>query len=1222
MPPNSHRPFIQSKVTELRAYTDAHWDDLPALISVATELTYRSTNAARSLANLISGRVTEVTAATPSAMQQPPPKPAPNSELSVGPSFPPQVSHPRPAATSRRRSNSANKKDNGIFLESNPFVESSENDFGTGKLIRLNDDRFVVHYFRSPADKQPLESTVSKASLNRVTLAAQTRVYHQSQESTAWAVGRVLAYHSDDDTYFVQFPNKKKAMIASDELQVRCRLPIVAPIDHLAYQLNETAFWHQARSEFVRHLLEQHANNKGLPALVSSSVELVAHQAAVIHRVLHDPFQRYLLADEVGLGKTIEAGALVKQFTLDEPNDHETVIIVPDTLLIQWQQELTHRFHLGRLIGNSIHIVSIRDRNALANRISSARMIVIDEAHHLSSWAWSSDPTENSIFATVKAATEELDRRVLLLSATPVLHNEQSFLAMLHLLDPQVYPLDGLESFKERVRLRQEIAERMMDLREDESNYFLGDTLDVLGGLLSQDEEFQKQRSQLKELIQDDVDEDDPFRISLIRCIRAHVSDTWCLHRRILRNRRNDSTSAYLPGRGGAKRVIYESESERGLADAVETWRLTLSSALFSADATEKRTAIELARIMEELAVCEPHHALEFATQRLSGGDSVETGSLSLCDGESDQLRQIIRAAKECDQQAKMQALLGLVDTEDTDTSYVVFTNSAETGDRVAAYLNSKLPPGRVLRHSTSQLAWTRFQSESCGYVLICDRSAEEGLNLQKRGVVAVHYDLPFSPNRIEQRMGRLDRFGSGKPIESIALLCSGSGVQTTWFDLLADALSVFDRSIASLQYVIEDAMQKLWDEFLDSGTDAIRESCNLLEGNEGAVATESKRIRAQDEIDSFDSDLLTQENADELQEKDFRLSRSFHGIFRNWAVEKLGFSIWGEETRNDDVFFFKFRRKDDSGRRRDFFGKPLKAGRDTLLPVDEFHRLFCHSIDEDSDVGQLTQPRTVPFSFDRVVAQKRSCRLLRVGDPFVDEFEAFTRWDDRGICYAFWRFIPDYQSEGDPELYYCFDYVVSPDPQPFVDLCERNVGASHNALMRRSRAIMRPQFATVWVDADLELVTDNRRRALLKPSFTMDQTPHVQDFNLNRDRWNSASTVHDMSLWRDRCFAARERSERLLREKSKLPEWSEECVVEAKRLASQVQQQYRSRLAMADGNSKAALESELAFEQEFLDAQVESFRSPELRVDSVGAVFLSNQMPFVEPDTTFEDED
>ena len=62
--------------------------------------------------------------------------------------------------------------------------------------------------------------------------------------------------------------------------------------------------------------------------------------------------------------------------------------------------------------------------------------------------------------------------------------------------------------------------------------------------------------------------------------------------------------------------------------------------------------------------------------------------------------------------------------------------------------------------------------------MLVCDRSAEEGLKLQKRGTVAIHFDLPFSPNRIEQRMGRLDRFGQGMPVQTVVLVSESSPIQ------------------------------------------------------------------------------------------------------------------------------------------------------------------------------------------------------------------------------------------------------------------------------------------------------------------------------------------------------------------------------------------------------------------------------------------------------------
>jgi hypothetical protein len=217
---------------------------------------------------------------------------------------------------------------------------------------------------------------------------------------------------------------------------------------------------------------------------------------------------------------------------------------------------------------------------------------------------------------------------------------------------------------------------------------------------------------------------------------------------------------------------------------------------------------------------------------------------------------------------------------------------------------------------------------------------------------------------------------------------------------------------------------------------------------------------------------------------------------------------------------------------------------------------------------------------------------------------------------------MKDYEADEEPAVYFRFDYIVSPSPEPFVKLCSRFGGASHRALMRRSWAIMRRRFAPIWIDSDFQLVTDHLRLELLKPAFRKTGTPGRQDFNLNRDRWKSASVVYDMSMWRDRCFAALERSEKLLREQSRLPAWSEECVAEAERRANHIQQQYRSRIALAVGDARVSLESEFAFEQAFLAAQIESFRNPEVRVDSVGAVFLSNQMPFSGLENEIEDED
>ncbi len=1086
-----------------------------------------------------------------------------------------------------------------------PFVVSQENRLGIGKLILRDRESATVEYFRSPA-VDPTPHIVPFSSLRQKALTPQTRVYWQDPNNFSWKIGRVLDYQKDDACYLVRFPNDERSLLPSDELKVRCNLSVADPTDHLAYQLNETAFWHSARSEFVRHLLEQHRISRGLSALLSSSVEIVAHQASAIQRVLLDPFQRYLLADEVGLGKTIEAGVLIKQFAIDEPYDHMTLVIVPETLLVQWHQELTHRFHLGHLLNESIHIVSSRNQEAIKQYAASAKMLVIDEAHHLSSWAWSAIDSEREVFEVVSRATSDLRIRVLLLSATPVLHNEKSFLAMLHLLDPQIYPLDSLHSFKERVRLRQEIAECMLSLTETESNLFLTDTLEELGGLLTQDSEFQTLRSQLTKLLENDVTEDDPNRNSLIRAIRTHVSDMWRLHRRILRSRRNEQTSVYLPGRGGAKRILYDCENEKGLAEAVEAWRLCVSAGSFSSTESEKQQANELARKVEELAATEPKQLLDWANQRLRSGFETTATSFPIRDGEVDLLKQIVRAAKECDHGAKLQKLLTLVGTSENASSYVVFIDAKSTADQVFEFLDLRLPKGRTLRHSTSNQQWRQFRSSQHGYVLVCDRSAEEGLNLQKRGTVAIHFDLPFSPNRIEQRMGRLDRFGQGMPVQTAVLVSESSPVQKRWFELLDSSLGVFQRSIATLQYVIEDSLQRVWNEFLDSGADALAEAIERLGGEEGMVAKELKRIQAQDHIDSYDADQFTQSMADELEQNDRQLSRISPQAFSNWLVRSLGFQKSGEETRLDEVFTYQFCRRIDSGFR--------PRGHDTLMPQDEFESRFRKSIN-DMPCELPIRYITVPFTFDRVVAQDRSTRLLRVGDQFVEGFEQYARWDDRGVCFAFWRHCPAYKAIDDPDVFFRFDYVLSPNPKPLLELCNRVAGTNINSLLRRSRSIMEPRFTTIWLDSNLDRVmpNDDRFGPLLKTPFGKSAHPWGRDYNLNSDRWNSAATIYDMSLWRDLCFAARRESESILREHSKLPELTVECIRKARELAQKVDQQYRSRLSMATGKTLDSLQSELEFEISFLEAQIDSFSEPELRADSVGAVFLSSRCPFTE---------
>src|SRR5262249_28656083 len=96
----------------------------------------------------------------------------------------------------------------------------------------------------------------------------------------------------------------------------------------------------------------------------------------------------------------------------------------------------------------------------------------------------------------------------------------------------------------------------------------------------------------------------------------------------------------------------------------------------------------------------------------------------------------------------------------------VVFASSPDMADRVAKRLNLWLQV-QVWRHNLENAEWKVFRNANGGGVLVCDYRAEEGLNLQGGRSAVLHVDLPLSPNKLEQRMGRLDRYGVGEAVRS-----------------------------------------------------------------------------------------------------------------------------------------------------------------------------------------------------------------------------------------------------------------------------------------------------------------------------------------------------------------------------------------------------------------------------------------------------------------------
>ena len=226
---------------------------------------------------------------------------------------------------------------------------------GIGRIGAVEGLQVRVDCFESVAAPVVDSRWVPADECHPATLLPQTRVYWQNPDTGVWATGRVIG--GEPRAYFIRLPNSQfDVKVPESELRVRWDRPVADPLDVLIAGANESPYFRDARLPMLRSLVSQRAACAGTYALLSASVEIYPHQISAALTVLSDPVRRYLLADEVGLGKTIEAGLIIRQVLLDHPRS-KIVVIAPDALRLQWQSELRDKFFTGDFPEATIKII-------------------------------------------------------------------------------------------------------------------------------------------------------------------------------------------------------------------------------------------------------------------------------------------------------------------------------------------------------------------------------------------------------------------------------------------------------------------------------------------------------------------------------------------------------------------------------------------------------------------------------------------------------------------------------------------------------------------------------------------------------------------------------------------------------------------------------------------------------------------------------------------------
>ena len=1045
---------------------------------------------------------------------------------------------------------------------------------GLAKLIGRVGNRASVEFFDDPT-LAPRTEQICAGLVEAITLPEQTRLYHFNEQLQAWQIGRLVDDHGDSQ--FIKFPNGQSALLPVADVFVRCAAPIADPTSFLAAKITETPRFADARSDFVRSVVAQRGASLGMSALLSSAIEIEAHQFEVVRRVLQDPIQRYLLADEVGLGKTIEAGILIRQCFLDGGPETQVIVLTPAAVVPQWRAELATKFFLGDRLSSSLHVLSLGQEQEVLHRLANATMLVIDEAHHLRR---DGDASRIAFFDRVAAAAARLDR-VLLLSATPVLHNTRGFLEMLHLLDPKTYGLDDENILRERIESRQALAEIVASLTPNNALHF-DNSLDQLVELFPNDALLQEQVATVRALSDKMPEEDDPEFVEALSKVRAHLGELYRLHRRVLRHRRS-SIRGLTPDRAGAEVIDYSSAETADLIADFEAWRVEdLAPSGSNPVDIGPRVVLfhECLRRHFEHSL-QPQPASSQPSQNREGRVTMRLGDAEAFRARQAALTEVLRPRLRVRGQ------------------FIIFCSDVATADHLARGLAETLGVP-VDRHSPEASAWEAFGVDPGRPILVCDRRAEEGLNLQGGRKTIVHWDLPLDPNRIEQRLGRADRYGSGEQVQSLLFRCSSDPYEAAWIDYLVTGLQVFSRSVASLQYLIDDTLRRIGPALLEGGAEAFVDLTQASAGPDGQIEQEIRNLDRQDALDA-------------LGAPPSALVDALSDIDEDWRTLERNAKGWFETT----LLFRRSRERTEP--QQDSVETPFRyeyvtQQSHTLIPLDAFVTYCREAIDAAPTPYRSRSVRTYPVAFRRRTALSRQgrdlqTRLLRYGDPLLSGIYELAQADDRGRSTAMWRFLPDYRNGSLAEVYFRFDFIVELDIAAAIEVlreAQRLTPASSLAIRRRGDMALAPSFHTLWLDGELCEVEDADLLARLAAPYQPEAMgTGGRDYNLNPQRWRKLARLELPALadWGELCRASRRRAEEVLRRRSALTRdldtaASIAAAADYGRLA-----QLRTR---ANRTRDSAEHTDLRVETALSEALLAGVQKPVVRVDGVLAVFVS----------------
>jgi len=575
-----------------------------------------------------------------------------------------------------------------------------------------------------------------------------------------------------------------------------------------------------------------------LTCLSSARIEPQLHQVYVAHRVTQKLQPRMIFADEVGLGKTVEAGLVIKELRARELASR-ILIVVPASLQLQWQSELRSKFneefevidsaalqYLGKgganpwmARPNVICSLNLAANPKRAEKITEAEwdLVIFDEAHRVRR------SLQGSTTQAYKLADElkDLVNGLLLLTATPMQVHPYELYSLIELVEPGLFP-----TFKGYEQLRGTLP-RLNALMKTLKGWKAMSAADHSAAVRSQGKLLRDlgvgaddavsvlDKDSERERVMDGLVAKHPLAAALVRNRKAEIGGFTSREARTLAVTLDDDELAlyeevtnYL--REGYNRA--KADKNVALGFVMVTYHKMLASSSHAIRRSFRRRIGKLQKQLQASAPAKPHG--DAYVEDLRESDEITEALTAVEDAPVDAaglLLEINQLQHLVDQlgsvrDSKAAALLSALDQifdGHSGEKVLIFTQFIETQEFLAAMLRrnglSVVTFNGQMSLDEKENAVRKFREGE--QVLISTEAGGEGRNFQFAHIM-VNYDLPWNPMRVEQRIGRLDRIGQARPVRIYNLYCEGT-VEERVLEVLTHRIGLFQESVGSLDPIL-----------------------------------------------------------------------------------------------------------------------------------------------------------------------------------------------------------------------------------------------------------------------------------------------------------------------------------------------------------------------------------------------------------------------------------